>query len=393
MRCLFGPSATRVRDTTCRNVPSVATTSSPVPSPLVLIVDDNPENLSVVGELLLPRYAVRVANGGLRALEMAHLAPQPDLILLDVMMPGMDGFEVLQALRSQPETAAIPVVLLTALDSADEEERGLLLGAADYITKPVRPGVLLARLAAVLGRQGAARRQQADLLQLQTDLQRTQTDLHTTLDMTLQTLLHLQDTRDPGAALHRQRTQAYLRSLCQVLRRHPRFAAQLDDRQIGLVLRAAPLHDIGLLAVPDRVLDKPGPLDAAERALVQGHAQVGADMLARVLAPPATMPAPAAPVSWLHWAHQIALGHHERWDGQGYPQGLAGDAIDWPVRLMAVVDTYEALTASRPHRQALSHADAAAVVAAGRGLQFDPDVTDAFLEVCDDWPTIGLRHG
>jgi putative two-component system response regulator len=116
-------------------------------------------------------------------------------------------------------------------------------------------------------------------------------------------------------------------------------------------------------------------------------------MLARVLAPPATTPVPGAPVSWLHWAHQIALGHHERWDGQGYPQGLAGDAIDWPVRLMAVVDTYEALTASRPHRQALSHADAAAVVAAGRGGQFDPDVTDAFLEVCDDWPAIGLRHG
>jgi putative two-component system response regulator len=363
-----------------------------VSPPLVLIVDDNPENLSVVGELLLPRHAVRVANSGLRALEMARLAPQPDLILLDVMMPGMDGFEVLRTLRSQPETAAIPVVLLTALDSADEEERGLRLGAADYLTKPVRPGVLLARVAAQLARHNAARRQHAALLALQADVQRLQGDLDTALGVTLQTLLHLQDARDPGAALHRQRTQAYLHSLCQVLRRHPRFAAQLDDRQIGLLLRAAPLHDIGLLAVPDRVLDKPGPLDAAERQLVQGHAQAGAELLARMLAPPAGTAAPAAPGSWLHWAQQIALGHHERWDGQGYPQGLAGDAIDWPVRLMAVVDTYDALTARRPHRQALAHADAAAVVAAGRGQQFDPDVTDAFLEVCDDWPAMGLRH-
>jgi putative two-component system response regulator len=358
-----------------------------VPPPLVLIVDDNPENLSVVGELLLPRHAVRVANGGLRALEMARLAPQPDLILLDVMMPGMDGFEVLRTLRGDPGTAGIPVVLLTALDSADEEERSLLLGAADYITKPVQPGVLLARVDALLARHAAQRRQQADLQQLQAELQRLQADLHTALDVTLQTLLHLQDARDPGAALHRQRTQACLLSLCHVLRRHPRFRAVLDERQIGMVLRAAPLHDIGLLAVPDRVLDKPGPLDVAERALVQGHCRVGAEMLARVA------PAPAVPGSWLHWAQQIALGHHERWDGRGYPQGLAGDAIDWPVRLLAVVDTYEALTASRPHRQALSHAEATAVVAAGRGQQFDPDVTDAFLEVCDDWPSIGLRHG
>ncbi len=198
--------------------------------PLVLIVDDNPENLSVVGELLLPRHAVRVANSGLRALEMARLAPQPDLILLDVMMPGMDGFEVLRTLRSQPETAAIPVVLLTALDSADEEERGLRLGAADYLTKPVRPGVLLARVAAQLARHNAARRQHAALLALQADVQRLQGDLDTALGVTLQTLLHLQDARDPGAALHRQRTQAYLHSLCQVLRRHPRFATQLDDR-------------------------------------------------------------------------------------------------------------------------------------------------------------------
>jgi len=354
-----------------------------VPSPLVLIVDDNPENLSVVGELLLPRHAVRVANGGARAQQLARMAPQPDLILLDVMMPDMDGFQVLGALRDDPATADIPVVLLTALDSAEDEERGLLMGAADYLTKPVRPAVLLARVALLLAQRSAMRRLRADLLALQATLQHQQAELQVAQGTTLQALLQLQDARDPTAPRHRQRTQAYLHSLCQVLRRHPRFAAQLDERQIQMVVRAAPLHDIGLLAVPDRVLDKPGPLDVGERQLVQAHAQLGADVLARVW--------PAAP-AWLPWAREIALGHHERWDGQGYPAGLAGDAIHWSGRLMALVDAYEALTAPRPHRGALTHDAATAVLADERGRQFDPDVADAFLDVCDDWPAIGLRH-
>ncbi len=353
-----------------------------MPPPLVLIVDDNPENLSVVGELLLPRHAVRVANSGARALQLARMAPRPDLILLDVMMPGMDGFDVLRALRDNPETADIPVVLLTALDSAEDEERGLVLGAADYLTKPVRPAVLLARVARLLAQRSDSRRQHADMQQLAADLQQQQAELLAARDDTLQALLQMQDVRDPDAARHRLRSQAYLRSLCKVLRRNPRFAGLMDEREVQLVLRAAPLHDIGLLAVPDRVLDKPGPLDASERQLVQRHAQLGADVLARL-----------APAPWLPWARAIAHGHHERWDGAGYPGGLAGDAIPWPVRLMAVVDTYDALTVRRPHRQALPHADARAVVASERERQFDPDVVDAFLEVCDDWPAIGLRHG
>jgi len=361
----------------------------------ILIVDDEALARSRLRTLLddcrdaMPTTVTEAASA---SEALARLSPNGghafDLVLLDIHMPGQDGLALAHAMQALAHPPA--VVFVTA--HADHAVRAFELDAVDYLTKPVRPGVLLARVAAQLARHNAARRQHAAVQALQADVQRLQGDLDTALGVTLQTLLHLQDARDPGAALHRQRTQAYLHSLCQVLRRHPRFAAQLDDRQIGLLLRAAPLHDIGLLAVPDRVLDKPGPLDAAERQLVQGHAQAGAELLARMLAPPAGTAAPAAPGSWLHWAQQIALGHHERWDGQGYPQGLAGDAIDWPLRLMAVVDTYDALTARRPHRQALAHADAAAVVAAGRGQQFDPDVTDAFLEVCDDWPAMGLRH-
>ena len=355
-----------------------------VPLPLVLIVDDNPDNINVVGELLLPRHAVRVANGGARALQLARMAPLPDLILLDVMMPGIDGFEVLQTLRADPDTADIPVVLLTALDSDEDEARGLALGAADYLTKPVRPGVLLARLDRLLAQRSSNLHLRAGLQRLEVDLQRRQADLLAIQDSTHRALLDLQEARDPEATQHRLRTQAYLHSLCQVLRRHPRFSEQLDDRQINMVLRAAPLHDIGLLGLPDRLLDHPGPLDGAARQSMQTHTVLGADVLARVW--------PAAASASLPWAREIARSHHERWDGQGYPDGLAGDTITWPARLMAVVDAYDALTMRRPYRAALTHAHAVSVLAGERGRQFDPDVTDAFVDVCDAWPAIGQRH-
>jgi putative two-component system response regulator len=356
-----------------------------VPLPLVLIVDDNPDNLNVVGELLVPRHAVRVANGGARALQLARMAPLPDLILLDVMMPGIDGFEVLRQLRDHPHTADIPVVLLTALDSDEDEERGLALGAADYLTKPVRPGVLLARVGRLLAQRSAGRRVGADIQRLEDDLQRHQADLVSAQESTLRVLLDLQEARDPDATQHRLRTQAYLHSLCQVLRRHPRFSDQLDDRQINLVLRAAPLHDIGLLGLPDQLLAHPGPLDTVARQSMQAHTVLGADVLARVW--------PPASSSTLPWAREIARSHHERWDGRGYPDGLAGDSIPWAPRLMAVVDAYDALTMPRPYRAALAHADAVAVLASERGRQFDPDVTDAFVDVCHAWPAIGHRHG
>ena len=354
-----------------------------MPAPLVLIVDDNPENLSVIGELLLPQHAVRVANGGLRALQMARLAPRPDLVLLDVMMPGMDGFAVLRALRADPLTSDIPVLLLTALDSAEDEARGLQLGAADYITKPVHAGVLLARVALQLAQRATVRQLRAEQQQMALGLQQAQAGLLQVQDLALHSLQRLLLQRFPETERHLLRLQAHLRSLCQALRLHPRFGPHLDDRQIDQLLQASTLHDIGLMAVPDHVLDKPGPLDAAERALMQRHAQVGADTLARS---GAQMP------SWLPLAQALAGHHHERWDGRGYPASLAGEAIPWPARLLSLVDTYDGLTSPRPDRPARSHAEASALIVSERGAQFDPDVTDAFLDCCNDWPLMARRH-
>jgi putative two-component system response regulator len=358
--------------------------------PLVLIVDDNPENLSVVGELLAPRHAVRVANSGWRALQLARLQPLPDLILLDVMMPGIDGFEVLRTLRAEPPTAEIPVILLTALNSAEDEERGLLLGADDYLSKPVRPGVLLARVALQLARRAAARQQRSELQRMQAALQQFQADLGGAHDATQLALQGLLQARDTATAHHLTRLQSHLRSLCQAMRRHARFTPLLEGRHVDQVVRAALLHDIGLLAVPDRVLDKPGPLDAAERALLQTHCAVGARVLGAHDGP--VLQDDAAGPAWLGRARQLARHHHERWDGRGYPDGLAGEAIPWPARLLAVVDAYDSLTSARPYRPALSHPEAAAVIARERGAQFDPDVTDAFLDCCGDWPAVAQRH-
>lgn len=347
-----------------------------MPQPLVLIVDDNPENLTVVGELLLPRHTVRVANGGWRALQLARLAPQPDLILLDVMMPGIDGFEVLRTLRADPLTAGIPVIPLTALGGADDEERGLLMGADDDVTKPLRPGVLLARIGRQLALLATARQLRGEQQRTQALLLQMQAQLGQAQDATLQAMRSLHLAREPDS-----------------LRHDARYGPFLDEGQVDLLLQAAALHDIGLLAVPDRVLAKPGPLDAAERALVQRHSVIGALALGGGEVAAAAAPPAAGSPPWLPWAQQIARHHHERWDGRGYPDGLAGEAIPWPARLLAVADAYDGLTTTRPDRPAFSHAAASAVIASERGAQFDPDVTDAFLDCSSDWPTVARRHG
>lgn len=363
-----------------------------MPQPLVLIVDDNPENLNIVGELLMPRHAVRVANGGWRGLQLARLAPLPDLILLDVMMPGIDGFEVLRTLRADPLTTDIPVILLTALGGAEDEERGLLLGADDYVTKPLQPGVLLARIGRLLARRAAVRQHRSEQQRTQALLQQLQQRLYSAQQATLQAMRSLQHARDPASMRHLLRLQAHLRSLCQALRRDARFGPLLGDRQVDQLLQAALLHDIGLLAVPDHVLDKPGPLDADERAAVQRHCVIGALALGAGDGVAAPSPAPGdAP--WLPWAQQMARHHHERWDGRGYPDGLAGDAIPWTARLLAVADAYDGLTTARPDRPAFSHAAASALIAGERGAQFDPDVADAFLDCSGDWPAVAQRHG
>ena len=357
----------------------------PLPLPLVLIVDDNPENLTVIGELLQPDHAVRAANSGLRALRLARLEPQPDLILLDVMMPEMDGYEVLRQLREQPETADIPVIFLTALTGSDDEERGLVKGAMDYITKPIRPTILLARVRAQLDLKLARDVVRNRNHWLEAEVTRRMAENQHIQDVTIHALARLAETRDNETGNHILRTQEYVRTLAQRLQRNPRFADLIDDRMVILLAKSAPLHDIGKVGIPDRVLLKPGKLDAEEWAIMKTHAQLGADALAHAERDV------AQPVAFLKCAEQIARSHHERWDGSGYPDGLAGEAIPLPARLMALADVYDALISQRVYKPPFPHQQAYAMIVADRGRHFDPDVVDAFIDCHDELHAVALR--
>jgi putative two-component system response regulator len=357
-----------------------------VSQPLILIVDDNPENLTIIGELLQPSYAVRAANSGLRALRLAKLAPLPDLILLDVMMPEMDGYEVLRRLRADPETATIPVVFLTALNSAEDEERGLLQGAMDYITKPIRPPILMARVATQIELKNA-RVVMHDRNQWLADevASRMAETLHVQ-DVTVRALARLAETRDPETGNHLLRTQAYVRVLALHRQRDPRFAGQIDDRQVDLLAKSAPLHDIGKVGIPDSVLLKPGKLNAEEWAVMKTHSQIGADAISRAESDV------AQPVAFLQVAKQIARSHHERWDGSGYPDGLVGEAIPLAARLMALADVYDALISRRVYKPAFSPDTAREMIVVEGGRHFDPTVVEAFIACTAEFEAIARRY-
>ena len=344
-----------------------------VPPATILVVDDMPTNLSAIGGLLRERgYRVLAANSGEAALRYAARRPTPDLVLLDVTMPGMDGFEVLRRLRRASETAQIPVVFLTSLDDAREEERGLSQGAADYITKPIRPAIVLARVRAQLEAARWRSRLASRNLSLEAEVASRTAENELTQTVTIRALAHLADTRDPETGNHILRTQAYVHALARDLQSHPRHQATLTERYITLLSRSAPLHDIGKVGIPDRVLLKPGPLDSEEWTIMKTHAAVGARAIEL-----AEQDAERE-VDFLKLAKEIAHWHHERWDGTGYPDGLHGSQIPLSARLMALADVFDALISPRVYKGPMSFEKARSIILAGRGKHFDPDVTDAF---------------
>ncbi len=354
--------------------------------PLILIVDDNPENLTVIGELLQPHHAVRAANSGARALKLAAMAPQPELILLDVMMPEMDGYEVLERLRADPVTADIPVMFLTALDDQADEEHGLKLGAVDYVTKPIHPPILLARVHTQLELQHARQLMRNRNAWLEAEVARRMRENQLVQDVSIHALARLAEIRDPETGNHLLRTQGYVRALARRLQHHVRFADVLNDETIELLAKSAPLHDIGKVGIPDHILLKPGKLDADEWAVMQTHASLGAEAIEHAETDV------ARPVAFLAMAKQIARSHHERWDGKGYPDGLAGDAIPIAARLMALADVFDALISRRVYKPPFPHEQAFQMIVKERGLHFDPDVVQAFVDGYDELRAIAIAH-
>ncbi len=352
----------------------------------ILVVDDTPENLAVLGELLRDEYRVLAANNGARALQLACSAPRPDLILLDVMMPGMDGYEVLERLREDASTRDIPVIFVTAMNAQEDEELGLQLGAADYIAKPLRARVVLARVRAQL-----LVKQAGDLLRdqnafLEAEVARRMGENLVIQEISIHALAHLAEIRDPETGNHLRRTRGYVRVLARQLRTHPRFAGFLSEHTIDLLAKSAPLHDIGKVGIPDHILLKPGKLSAEEWEIMKTHARLGSDAIEQ-----AERDA-ERPVEFLVLAKEIAHWHHEKWDGGGYPDGLAGDDIPISARLMALADVFDALITRRVYKPPMDFSEARDLILAGRGSHFDPDIVDAFLAIFEEFRSIAKRY-
>ncbi|ENO75396.1 response regulator [Thauera sp. 63] len=344
----------------------------------VLIIDDTPENIEVLRQLLRGDYVVQAAINGKKGLDIAQAQPQPDIILLDIMMPEMNGYEVCRRLKGLPATEHIPVVFITALDQTGHETTGLELGAVDYIRKPFEPLVVKARVHNHL----RLKRYEQELEAL---VQERTAELALTQQVTIEALASLAEYRDSETGGHIKRTQHYMRALATHLGQHGPYRVQLDPQTIELLFRCAPLHDIGKVAVPDSILLKPGKLTAEEFEQMKRHVEYGANALD-------VAKGQLGSSHFLRLARELILGHHERWDGSGYPNGLAGEDIPLAGRLMALVDVYDALICTRVYKEAFSHAEAAKIIIDERGAQFDPVVVDAFVELTEQFQAIAHTY-
>jgi putative two-component system response regulator len=358
----------------------------PLEKPTILVVDDTPENLSMMSFLLKDLYKVKVANQGQKALRIAASEPRPDLILLDIMMPEMDGYEVCRQLRQEPLTRDIPIIFLTAKASIEDEEFGLELGAVDYITKPISPPVVLARVKTHLSLKASADFLRSKSDYLEQEVARRTREISAIQDVTILTMASLAETRDNETGNHIRRTQHYVKALAEAMRLDPRFASRLDEQTITMLFKSAPLHDIGKVGIPDRILLKPGRYEPEEFEIMKRHPTLGLQAIEHA------EQSLGMSVEFLNMAKEIAYGHHEKWDGSGYPQGLVGEAIPLSARLMALADVYDALISRRVYKEGMPHAKAAEIIAQGRGSHFDPDVVDAFFQIEQTFVAIAQRY-
>jgi putative two-component system response regulator len=358
----------------------------PAPKQTILLVDDTPDNIALLSALLKDRYKIKIATNGLKALQIASAEPSPDLILLDVMMPEMDGYEACRRLKAAPATADIPVMFLTAKIQPEDEEMGLSLGAVDYITKPISPPIVLARVATQLSLTRARQLLKDQNRHLEHLVEQRTQELMQMQEATILAMASLAETRDNETGNHIRRTQAYVAALARQLSDHPRFSAVLTEENIELLFKSAPLHDIGKVGVPDRILLKPGKLTPDEFEIMKLHTVYGRDA---ILAVEKHL---GGSNGFLTFAREIAYSHQEKWDGSGYPEGLRGDAIPLSARLMAMADVYDALISKRVYKSAFSHEEALDIIREGRGSHFDPDIFDAFLQIEQSFRAIALQY-
>lgn len=320
----------------------------------ILVVDDTPENIDILSGVLRNDYKVKAALNGERALKIANSDSKPDIILLDIMMPDMDGYEVCRQLKANPLTQKIPVIFITAKNQEEDEQKGFELGAVDYITKPISPAIVKARVTTQL-----AMYDQNRTLEMKVQ-ERTQQLTDTRLEI-IRRLGRAAEFKDNETGLHVIRMSHYTRLIAEAL--------SYDDDWVQLIFNAAPMHDIGKIGIPDNVLLKPGKLDDDEWKIMRRHPKIGADIIGDDESP------------LLQMAKEIAFAHHEKWDGTGYPRQLKGEEIPITARIVAVADVFDALTTERPYKKAWEIEAAVNLIDEEAGKHFDPDIVRVFHSV------------
>jgi putative two-component system response regulator len=330
----------------------------------ILVVDDIPENISTLAGMLRDNYRVLFATSGADALEIVR-QQQFDLILLDVMMPGMDGYEVCRRLKADIVTREIPVIFVTALTEVQDETRGLELGAVDFLHKPCHAAIVRLRVQLHIERHNRSHSLERLVQERTRELDETRIEI-------VRRLGRAAEYRDNETGMHVIRMSKSSRLLAR--------AAGVAERQANLLLNAAPMHDIGKIGIPDRVLIKPGPLDPEEWALMKTHPLIGAEIIGD------------HPSELLQMARIVALTHHEKWDGSGYPHGLAGDGIPLEGRIVTIADVFDALTSERPYKHAWSTVEAVDFMRAQSGSIFDPDLLNLFLDLIPQVEDIRRRY-
>jgi putative two-component system response regulator len=318
----------------------------------LLVVDDVAENIEILNDILEQSYRIKVATNGEKALSIVMSDQPPDLILLDIMMPGIDGYEVCRRIKANPARRNIPIMFVTSMEDQEDEARGLELGAEDYITKPFNPYIVMARVKTHLALYDQTRELEQKVDERTRELQNTRLQI-------IQRLGKAAEFRDNETGFHVSRMSRYSSLIA--------LAAGLPAAQADLLLLAAPMHDIGKIGTPDYVLLKPGKLDPAEWAIMQQHAAIGAEILGNHDDPLLAM------------ARAIAASHHEKWDGSGYPLGLKGNAIPLAARIVAIADVFDALTSVRPYKAAWPVERARQTIVDDAGKHFDPALIDAFV--------------
>jgi putative two-component system response regulator len=337
----------------------------------VFIVDDNDANLLLVKNSLKGAYETFALPSAARMFKLVEKIT-PDLILLDVEMPEMDGFEAMRALKSSERLKGIPVAFLTAKHDAESEIRGFEMGAIDFIHKPFSPPVLVKRIESHI---------ETDKL-----IKESQQDLRETHNATISVIADMVENRDKVTGGHIERTQLYLEILINELARTGTYKDEMADWDISLLLPSAQLHDVGKIAISDLILNKPSKLTPEEFAKMKEHCAEGERIIEHIIGKTKNS-------SFMSHAKRFAGYHHEKWDGTGYPRGLSGENIPLEGRIMAVADVYDALVSERPYKKPFSHEQAVEIIQKDSGAHFDPNIVEAFLFVADEFQSVQITKG